>query len=425
MSRLRYFDPEIAKLIKLEGQRQKSELTLVASENYASQATLEAQGSIVNNKLSQGYIGSRVSGGCQYIDQIEDLAIKRAKELFGAEHVNVQAATSSIANLAVYQALLNPGDLILSLRREHGGHTTHGIPANLSGKFYRAEFYELDPVTERLNYEAIRKLALSCKPRMIIAGFTNYSRTIDFSVFRKIADEVGAYLFVDMAHFVGLVIAGLHPDPVPYADVVTTSTHKTFRGPRGSGIILCKKEYAQKIDQAVSPGVQSAPMMDVIASRAVLLKEAKSPQFKAYQHQIVKNSKALAEFLISEGFKIFSGGTETHVMLVNIRNQGITGDVAESVLDNVGITVNKSKVPFDTNNSPKPGGIRLGPSAVTTRGMKEGEMKHAAKLIASVIKNQQNQKILDNVRKEVKQLTKRFPLFSKEWEPQPDCDSDF
>ncbi len=425
MSRLAHFDLEIAKLIKQEGERQRFTLSLVASENYASRATLEAQGSIVSNKLSQGYIGNRVCGGCHYVDQIEELAIKRAKKLFGAEHVNVQSATASIANLAVYHAMLNLGDTVLAMKREHGGHNTHGSPVNLSGKIYRFIFYELDPITERLNYETIRELALSHKPRMIIAGYTNYARTIDFSIFRKIADEVGAYLMVDMAHIVGLIIAGIHPNPIPYADVITTSTHKTFRGPRGGGIILCRKDYSEQIDKALSPGLQAAPMMDVIAARTVLLKEAMSPQFRAYQHQIVRNAKTLAEALMVQGFRLLSGGTDTHVMLVNLRDKGITGDIAESVLDSVGVIVNKSKVPFDKVESPQPGGIRVGTPTVTTRGMKEQEMEHVAELMGSILKNPEDQKIMDNVRKEVRQLTKKFPLFSKEWEPQPDCDSNF
>ena len=410
MARLQSFDPEIANLIKREGKRQNSTLSLIASENYASRATLEAQGSILSNKLGQGYVGTRICGGCQYVDQIEELAIKRAKRLFGVEHVNVQAATASIANLAVYHAMLNPGDTVLALRREHGGHNTHGTPVNLSAKIYRFVFYELDPVTERLNYDTIREIACFHRPRMIIAGYTNYARTIDFSIFREIADEVGAYLMVDMAHFVGLVIAGIHPDPIPYADVVTTSTHKTFGGPRGGGVILCRKEYSEKIDTALSPGLQAAPMMDVIASRAVLFKEAMSPRFRAYQRQIVKNAKTLASCLMDQGFKLFSDGTETHVMLVKLRDKVITGDRAERVLEGVGITVNKSRIPFDSAESPHPGGIRVGTPAVTTRGMKEPEMEQVAAIMGSVLNSPQEGKILQNARKEVRQLTKKFPL---------------
>jgi glycine hydroxymethyltransferase len=410
MTRLQSFDPEIADLIKLEGKRQNSTLSLIASENYASRATLEAQGSILSNKLSQGYVGTRVCGGCQYVDQIEELAIKRAKQLFGAEHVNVQAATASIANLAVYHAMLNPGDTVLSLKREHGGHNTHGSSVNLSGKIYRFAHYELDPETERLNYDTIRDLARSDRPRMIIAGYTNYARTIDFSIFRKIADEVGAYLMVDMAHFVGLVLAGVHPDPIPFADVVTTSTHKTLGGPRGGGVILCRKEYGEGIDKALSPGLQAAPMMDVIASRAVLFKEALSPRFRAYQWQIVKNAKTLASCLMDQGFKLFSNGTDTHVMLVKLRDKGITGDRAERVLEGVGIIVNKSRIPFDDPVSSLPGGIRVGTPAVTTRGMGEREMEHVASIMGAVLKNPQDKRVLKNARKEVRQLTKKFPL---------------
>jgi glycine hydroxymethyltransferase len=410
MGRLQSFDPEIANLIKREGKRQNSTLSLIASENYASRATLEAQGSILSNKLGQGYVGNRICGGCQYVDQIEELTIKRAKQLFGAEHVNVQAATASIANLAVYHAMLNPGDTVLALRREHGGHNTHGTPVNLSGKIYRFAFYELDPVTERLNYDAIREMARSHRPRMIIAGYTNYARTIDFTIFREIADEAGAYLMVDMAHFVGLVIAGIHPDPIPYADVTTTSTHKTFGGPRGGGVILCREEYAEKIDGALSPGLQAAPMMDVIASRAVLFKEAMSPRFRAYQRQIVKNAKTLASCLMDQGFKLFSDGTDTHVMLVKLRDKGITGDRAERVLESVGITVNKSRIPFDAAESAHPGGIRVGTPAVTTRGMKEREMEHVASIMDAVLKNPRDKRVLQNARKEVRQLTKNFPL---------------
>ena len=410
MTRLQSFDPEIADLIKLEGKRQNSTLSLIASENYASRATLEAQGSILSNKLSQGYVRTRVCGGCQYVDQIEELAIKRAKQLFGAEHVNVQAATASIANLAVYHAMLNPGDTVLSLKREHGGHNTHGSPVNLSGRIYRFVFYELDPETEMLNYNTIKDLARSDRPRMIIAGYTNYARTIDFSIFREIADEVGAYLMVDMAHFVGLVIAGIHPDPIPFADVVTTSTHKTLGGPRGGGVILCRKEYSEKIDTALSPGLQAAPMMDVIASRAVLFKEAISPQFRAYQRQIVRNAKTLALALRGQGFKLFSDGTDTHVMLIKLRDMDITGDVAEGVLERVGIIVNKSRIPFDDPESPLPGGIRVGTPAVTTRGMGEREMEHVASIMGAVLKDPHDEKVLKNARKEVRQLTKKFPL---------------
>jgi glycine hydroxymethyltransferase len=415
---LRYFDPEIANLINNERKRQRSTLSLIASENYASHETLEPQGSIVSNKLASGYMGKRVCGGCQYVDRIEELAIQRAQKLFGADHVNVQAATASIANLAVYHALLNPGDKILAMRPGHGGHSTHGSPVHLSGRIYRFVFYELDPVTERLNYDTIRKLAQSHKPRMIIAGYNNYARAIDFSIFREIADKVGAYLMVDMAHFVGLVIAGIHPNPMPYADVITTSTHKTFKGPRGGGVILCRKAHSEKIDTALSPGLQAAPMMDVIAARAVLFKEAMSPQFKAYQHQIANNAKTLASALMAGGFELVSGGTDTHVMLVKLRDKGITGDVAEKVLESVGIIVNKSKIPFDRVESPQAGGIRVGTPAVTTRGMKEQEMKDTAAIMASVLKHPRDEKILQDAKREVRELARRFPLVSDEWEPQ-------
>ena len=420
MDKLKYVDKEIAGLIKLERERQRSTLSLIASENYASQASLEAQGSIVANKHCGGYIGARGAGGCRYVDQIEELAIRRAKKLFGAEHVNVQATTASIANLAVYLAMLKPGDTILGLNNEHGGHKTHGFPTNLSGKMYRSAFYDLDPATERLNYENIRKQALSVRPRMIIAGYTNYPRTIDFSVFREIADEVGAYLMVDMAHPVGLIIAGIHPSPIPYADVVTTSTHKTFRGPRLGGLILCRKEYSENIDAAVSPGLQSAPMMDIIASRAVLFKEAMHPQFRAYQQQTVKNAKILAESLNAQRFKLLSDGTDTHLMVINLRDKGITGDEASLALESVGIIVSKTHVPFDNAESPRPGGIRIGSPAVTTRGMKGREMKHIATILGAVLRNPHNKKIRQEARKEVKTIAKRFTLFSKEWQTEED-----
>jgi glycine hydroxymethyltransferase len=353
---------------------------------------------------------------------MEELAIQRAKKLFEAEHANVQATTASIANLAVYTAMLNFGDKILAMRSEHGGHSSHGSPNNLSGKIYHFVFYGLDPVTERLDYEAIRKIGLSNKPKMIITGYTDYPRTIDFSIFREIADEVGAYLMVDMAHPVGLIIAGIHPNPIPYADVVTTSTHKTFRGPRLGGLILCKKEYAERIDKAISPGLQSAPMMDVIASRAVLFKEAMSPRFRAYQQQTVRNAKILAESLMSQGFKLFSGGTDTHLILIDLRDKEITGDEASSVLEKVGIIVNKCAIPFDDIESSRPGGIRVGPAAPTTRGMKEQDMKQIATIMGKVLNNPQANKVLLNAKNEVKKIGKKFPLFSKEWELDPDCD---
>jgi glycine hydroxymethyltransferase len=427
MNKLSRFDLEVANLIKKEEKRQRCTISLIASENFASQTTLDTQGTIVSNKLCLGYVGRRTCGGCEYVDRIETLAIDRAKTLFGADHVNVQAASASIANLAVYHAMLQPGDTVLAMREEHGGHNTHGSSVNLSGRVYNFVFYELDPHTERLNYETIREIAFTYKPRLIITGYTNYSRIIDFSMFRNIADEIGAFLMVDMAHIVGLIIAGFHPSPIPYADVVTTSTHKTFRGPRGGGIILCRIEHAEKIDRALSPGLQAAPMMNLIAARAVLLKEAMSPQFTAYQRQIVKNAKMLSESLLAAGFKIFSGGTDTHVLLVDLRGTGITGDRAESILDMVGITVNRSRLPFDYGESNGINGIRLGTPGVTTRGMKEEQMKQVAEMIVSVLRNPLDPKILDSTRKSVRELTRKFPLFSKEWEPDPDCrpDPDF
>ena len=401
-------DPKIYEAIMDELDRQRSKLELIASENFVSQAVLDAMGSVLTNKYAEGYPGRRYYGGCEYVDVAEQLAIDRLKELFGAEHANVQPHSGASANLAVYFAMLDPGDTILGLDLSHGGHLTHGMKINISGKYFKAEAYQVMPDTEQVDYENIRQRALEVKPKMIVAGASAYPRKLDFAKFREIADEVGAYLFVDMAHIAGLIAAGLHMNPVPYADFVTSTTHKTLRGPRG-GIILCKEKYRRKIDSAVFPGLQGGPLMHVIASKAVAFKEALSPEFKEYQKSVVANAKALGEALVENGLKLVSGGTDTHLLLVNLQGTGVTGAMLQERLDEVNITSNKNTVPFETESAMVTSGLRLGTPAVTTRGMGVEEMREIGELISSAVHDFDAKQ--DEIRERVAALCDRFPLY--------------
>lgn len=413
---LRQVDPEVVDAILKETRRQGQKIELIASENFVSQAVLEAQGSVLTNKYAEGYPGRRYYGGCEFVDIVETLAIERAKKLFGAEHVNVQPHSGAQANTAVYFALLEPGDVVMGMNLAHGGHLTHGHPMNFSGRFYKIVPYGVSRETETIDYDEVAEIAKANSPKLIVAGASAYPRIIDFARLREIADSVGAMLMVDMAHIAGLVAAGLHPSPVPYADFVTTTTHKTLRGPRG-GMILCKKEYAKRIDSAVFPGTQGGPLMHVIAAKAVALKLALQPEFAEYQRQTVANAKALAAALVAEGFDLVSGGTDNHLMLVNLINKGLTGKDAEKALDEVGITVNKNAIPFDPQKPFISSGIRLGTPAVTSRGMKEPEMKEIASMIAEVL-NGMKSGTLDKqaVATQVQTLCARFPLYQRQLE---------
>ncbi|PTX97189.1 serine hydroxymethyltransferase [Spartobacteria bacterium LR76] len=402
-------DPEIASAIAKERQRQYEHVELIASENFTSQAVMEAQGSCLTNKYAEGYPGKRWYGGCEYVDIVETLAIERAKQLFGAEHVNVQPHSGSQANMAVYFSVLTPGDRILTMDLAHGGHLTHGHKANFSGKLYEVHHYGVDPETETINYDALAKLAAEVKPRMITAGASAYPRTIDFPRMREIADSVGALLFVDMAHIAGLVAGGAHPSPIPHAHFVTTTTHKSLRGPR-AGLVMCKEEFAKKVDSQAFPGVQGGPLMHVIAAKAVCLKEALDPSFRTYAAQIVSNAKALAARLNKLGYRIVSGGTDNHVMLVDLRSRGINGAEASLTLDKAAITVNKNAIPFDTEPIFKTGGIRIGTPAMTTRGLKEDEMMEIADYIHAALEARNDEAALAKIRKQVTALTARFPL---------------
>lgn len=401
-------DPQVAEAIYNEVERQRSKIELIASENFVSKAVLEALGTPLTNKYAEGYPGKRYYGGCEHVDVVEKLAIERAKELFGAEHANVQPHSGAQANMAVFFAMLNPGDTFMGMDLSHGGHLSHGMAINMSGRYYKVVPYGVSKDTGRIDYDEVRELARKHRPKMIIAGASAYSREIDFKAFREICDEVGAYLMVDMAHIAGLVAAGCHQSPVPYADFVTTTTHKTLRGPRG-GMILCKEKYAKDIDRAVFPGIQGGPLMHVIAAKAVALKEALQPEFKEYQKQIVKNAKVLAESLIEHGFDIVSGGTDNHLMLVDLTNKNITGKDAQILLDEVYITVNKNGIPFDTRSPFVTSGIRIGTPAVTARGMKENEMRIIADLISKTLTD--FEKYRDEVLGAAKDLTGRFPLY--------------
>jgi len=409
MSELARVDPEIYRVLRLEAQRQEYNLELIASENIVSRAVLEAQGSILTNKYAEGYPGRRYYGGCEYVDMAEQLAIDRAKQLFGADYVNVQPHSGSQANMAVYFSQLQPGDTILAMDLSHGGHLTHGSPVNFSGRFFKVVPYGVRQDDERIDYEQVAELARQHRPKMIVVGYSAYPRQIDFAAFRKIADEVGATIMADIAHFAGLVAAGIHPSPVPFCEFVTTTTHKTLRGPRG-GMIMCREEYAKSIASSVFPGNQGGPLMHVIAAKAVAFKEALSPEFKAYQEQIVRNARALCSALQARGFRAVSGGTDNHLMLIDLRPSELTGKIAQETLDRAHITVNKNTVPFETRSPFVTSGIRIGTPAVTTRGMKEREMEAIADFIARALQNVGNEKVLQSVADDVIALCKQFPI---------------
>ncbi|HDE8141106.1 TPA: serine hydroxymethyltransferase [Staphylococcus aureus] len=411
MSYITKQDKVIAEAIEREFQRQNSNIELIASENFVSEAVMEAQGSVLTNKYAEGYPGRRYYGGCEFVDVTESIAIDRAKALFGAEHVNVQPHSGSQANMAVYLVALEMGDTVLGMNLSHGGHLTHGAPVNFSGKFYNFVEYGVDKDTERINYDEVRKLVLEHKPKLIVAGASAYSRTIDFKKFKEIADEVNAKLMVDMAHIAGLVAAGLHPNPVEYADFVTTTTHKTLRGPRG-GMILCKEEYKKDIDKTIFPGIQGGPLEHVIAAKAVAFGEALENNFKMYQQQVVKNAKVLAETLINEGFRIVSGGTDNHLVAVDVKGSiGLTGKEAEETLDSVGITCNKNTIPFDQEKPFVTSGIRLGTPAATTRGFDEKAFEEVAKIISLALKNSKDEEKLQQAKERVAKLTAEYPLY--------------
>lgn len=410
MSILHRQDPEVARAIEQELNRQKNSIELIASENFVSRAVLEAQGSVLTNKYAEGYPARRYYGGCEYVDIVENIARDRAKALFDAEHANVQPHSGAQANMAVYHALLKPGDTVLGMNLSHGGHLTHGSPVNFSGKLYNFVAYGVDPETEQINYDEVREQAKKHRPRLIVAGASAYPRTIDFAKFREIADEMGALFMVDMAHIAGLVATGHHPNPVPYADVVTTTTHKTLRGPRG-GMILCKKQYAKAIDRAVFPGIQGGPLMHVIAAKAVALGEALKEEFKTYIQQVVDNARVLGETLKEEGLRLVSGGTDNHLLLIDVRPLKITGAIAETALEKVGITVNKNTIPFDPEKPTVTSGIRIGTPAVTTRGFTTEDMKEIGKIMAMVLKHVDNETVLKEAREKVAALNKKYPLY--------------
>ena len=410
LKHIKVTDPEIYALIKSELKRQQDNLELIASENFTSLAVLEAQGSVLTNKYAEGYPKARWYGGCVYVDEAERLAIERAKKLFGAEHVNVQAHSGTQANMAVYFACLNFKDTILAMDLKSGGHLTHGHPHNFSGMFYNVVTYGVDRNTERLDYDKILYLAKKHKPKLILAGASAYPRKIDFKEFRKICDKVGSYLFVDMAHIAGLVAAGIHPSPVPYADFVTSTTHKTLRGPR-AGFVICKKKFARKIDAQIFPGIQGGPFMHAIAAKAIAFREAMSVKFRNYQRQIVRNSRELANGLGKKGFRLVSGGTDTHLILLDLTEKRITGADAQEALEEAGITVNKNLIPFDRKSAATTSGIRLGTAAITTRGIKEAQMRQIANFISEAIDASDDQKKLGLIKEEVLGLTKRFPLY--------------
>ena len=411
MSFLRDLDPEIADAIQKETQRQSGNIELIASENFVSEAVLEAQGSIMTNKYAEGYPGKRYYGGCEYVDVAETLAIERAKKLFGADHVNVQPHSGTQANMAVYFAALDPGDTIMGMNLAHGGHLSHGSPVNFSGRFYNVVAYGVDREKETIDFDEVEEKAKKHRPKMIVVGASAYPRTIDFQAFRAVADEVGAVIMADIAHIAGLVAAGIHPSPVPVCEYVTTTTHKTLRGPRG-GMVMCREDFAKTIDSRVFPGSQGGPLMHVIAAKAVAFKEALEPEFNEYQRQIVKNAKALAEELMAGGIRLVSGGTDNHLMLVDLTSKGVTGKDAQEALDRASITVNKNGIPFDTQGPMVTSGIRIGTPALTTRGMAEEEMRLIASLIADVIRNISDEQKIQAVAGKVKELCARFPLYA-------------
>ncbi len=410
MSRLADVDPDIAKALRAEAQRQNRNLELIASENFVSRAILEAAGSVFTNKYAEGYPGRRYYGGCEYVDVVERTAIARAKALFGAEHANVQPHSGAQANMSVYFTLLKPGDTVLGMNLAHGGHLTHGHPLNFSGKLYTIVPYGVRKEDERIDYDALERLADEHKPKMIMVGASAYPRVIDFARIRKAADRVGAPVVTDMAHIAGLVAGGIHPSPVPHSDFVTTTTHKTLRGPR-AGMVLCREQYAKELDKAVFPGLQGGPLVHIIAAKAVCFKEAAGPAFAEYQRQIVKNAAKLANVLTSSGFRLVSGGTDNHLMLVDVFSKGVTGKVAEAALGKAGITVNKNAIPFDQNPPMVASGVRIGTPAVTTRGMREPEMEIVGDLIVRALKTPEDDQALGMVRAEVEALCRRFPLY--------------
>lgn len=408
---LKIVDPEVAKIIDEELNRQRNKLELIASENIVSNAVMEAQGSVLTNKYAEGYPGKRYYGGCECVDQVETLAIERAKELFGAAYANVQPHSGAQANMAVFFALLQPGDTVMGMNLTDGGHLTHGSPVNMSGKYFHIVPYGVDEKTQQIDYAALETMAKEKKPKMIVAGASAYARTLNFERLQKIAQAVGAYLMVDMAHIAGLVAAGLHPNPVPYADVVTTTTHKTLRGPRG-GLILCRDaEFGKQFNKAIFPGIQGGPLMHVIAAKAVAFKEALSPAFQQYQEQIIKNARTLAETLTEKGFEIVSGGTDNHLMLVDLRGKNLTGKVAEKILDDIGITANKNTIPFEPLSPFVTSGLRLGSPALTTRGFKEEDMREVAAIIADVLSHPEDAAVHEEARRRVAALCTKYPLY--------------
>ena len=410
LEKLAVCDPEIAAAIGEELGRQRNKIELIASENFVSPAVMEAMGNVLTNKYAEGYPGHRYYGGCEYVDKVETLAIERAKKLFGAEHANVQAHSGANANTAVYFAFLQPGDTIMGMNLSQGGHLSHGSPVNISGKYYNVVPYGVTHETERIDYDEFARIAREAQPKLIVAGASAYPRVIDFERMAEIAHSVGAIFMVDMAHIAGLVAAGLHPSPVPYADIVTTTTHKTLRGPRG-GLILCKEKYAKQIDKAIFPGVQGGPLMHVIAAKAVALGEALKPEFKEYAKQIIANCQALAEGLIAEGFRLVSGGTDNHLLLVDVRGQKMTGKTAEHLLDEVGVTCNKNTIPFDPESPFVTSGIRLGTAAVTTRGFKEADMKEVAAIIGLVLNNPEDPEKQSEAAQRVAALCAKYPMY--------------
>jgi len=412
MQHIKNTDIEVYQAIQEEIERQQNNLELIASENIVSQSVLEAQGCVMTNKYAEGYPAARWYGGCEYVDVVEELAVERAKKLFGAQHVNVQPHSGSQANMAVYYTALQPGDTVLAMDLACGGHLTHGLKINFSGRTYKIVSYKVNKETEQIDFEEIEALAKEHKPKMIVAGASAYSRVLDFKKFRDICDAVGAILFVDMAHIAGLVAVGLHPNPVEYAEFVTTTTHKTLRGPRG-GMILCKKEFAKKIDSNVFPGIQGGPLMHVIAAKAIAFKEALSEDFKEYQQQILDNSKLLSEEMSKLGYRIVAGGTDNHLFMVDLRSKNITGKEAAIVLDKVRITINKNLIPFDPQSPMITSGIRIGTPAVTSRGMKEDQMKMIAKLIDETVINKDNDRELERIKKDVETLTQEFPIYTE------------
>ncbi|MEW6720288.1 MAG: serine hydroxymethyltransferase [Thermodesulfobacteriota bacterium] len=411
MSNLKGTDPEIYEIIRKETERQAYKLELIASENFVSEAVLEATGSVLTNKYAEGYPGKRYYGGCEFVDQAESLAIERAKKIFGAEHVNVQPHSGSQANMAVYLAAMNPGDTLLGMNLSHGGHLTHGSPVNFSGKLFNVVAYGVREDTETIDFDQVRDLALKHRPKLIVVGASAYPRTIDFSKFREIADEAGCMVMADIAHIAGMVAVGLHPSPVPYCEFVTTTTHKTLRGPR-AGMILCREEQAKKLNSAIFPGIQGGPLMHVIAAKAVALKEAMTPAFKDYQAQILRNAQAMAKTLAARGHRLVSGGTDNHLMLVNLKDSPLTGKEGEAALESVGITVNKNTVPFETRSPFITSGIRIGTPALTTRGMKEPEMETIGGWIADVLATPADEAVRKRVSAGVRKLCEAFPLYA-------------